>query len=119
VCAQEFRHSGPSTLLREYALRAICVLSLILLCVGYMAFVWETPERIALRELPGVSAAKERWVHTRTGWEKPSSWIAKPPVYEPPIHPLALAGLQMFISLAALIAFPAKVKANEAADEFE
>lgn len=97
-------------------MKAICVLSLILLSVGYMAFVWETPEQIAHRDTPGFSGVTERWVRTRTGWEKPSSWVAPPPVYEPPIHPLALAGLQMFLSLAALIAFPAKVKQSEVAD---
>jgi hypothetical protein len=94
--------------MRENVVRAICVLSLILLSAGYMAFIWETPQQIAYRDPPGIALAKERWVHTRTGWEKPSSWIAPPPAYEPPIHPLALAGLQMMISLGALIAFPAK-----------
>ena len=105
--------------MRECAVRAICLLSLILVSVGYMAFVWESPDRIAMHASPESHPLRVRWVRTRTGWEKTSSWIVPPPVYEPPIHPLALAGLQMFISLGALIAFPAKAKPSDVCIEAE
>lgn len=85
-------------------MRAICLLSLTLLAAGYLAVVWESPE--SLDSQPTVDQA--RWVRTRDGWEHTSSWARPAPVYDPPIHPLALAGLQMGLSLAALIAFPAK-----------
>jgi hypothetical protein len=82
-----------------------------------MAFVWESPTTIARRDSPANSAQNNRWVHTRTGWEKPSSWIVPPPAYEPPIHPLVLAGLQLCLSLGALIAFPAQPTANATFEE--
>jgi len=88
--------------------RSIGLLILVLLIIGYLASVWDpqvtSPGQIAAGKL----RPEAQWVRTNLGWEKRSDWIPPPPVYHPPIHPLALAGLQGLLSLAALIAFPSR-----------
>jgi hypothetical protein len=46
----------------------------------------------------------DRWVRTTDGWERTSQWkwLAS---YEPALHPLVVATLQLLLTLIAIIAF--------------
>lgn len=68
-----------------------------------MAIVWAgcewgspTPQRPAIEH--------DQWRRTASGWEPKASWQAPPAAPRIAMHPLALASLQMTLSLLALSA---------------
>lgn len=95
-------------------MRAIGLLTLVLMVVSYLAFVWDTTPSESQENSTGSAVEQVRWVRTSDGWEKASTWMPLPPVYQPPLHPLVIAGLQGMLSLAALLAFPGRAKQEPA-----
>jgi len=52
------------------------------------------------------SSSVDDWRRTDDGWERMRGWNVHVSAPDPPLHPLVLALLQLFVSLLALVAYP-------------
>jgi len=85
-------------------MRLIIMILLATTLAGWIA------SRIELsHDVPPIAAPRIDWVRTVDGWERRSKLFPNEhqyeQQYEPPIHPLVVASLQLILSLAALITF--------------
>jgi len=79
--------------------RRIGWLSLLLLALGW--FVSEMP----LPDLQSGETLDTPWRRTCDGWEHSTWWSQAAATRQPALHPIVVALLEMFLALAALIAF--------------
>ena len=60
-------------------------------------------------EIPLAAPPQKRpqtdWRRTCDGWEKKSWWVPEKPNHQPTLHPVVVGLLEVFLSLAVLIAF--------------
>ncbi|MEX0939311.1 MAG: hypothetical protein WDZ59_15720 [Pirellulales bacterium] len=63
--------------------------------------------RMEVRTPPGYDGRPARWVRTAQGWEDANRWQRVLYRHRPALHPAVVAGVQLFASLMALLAFPA------------
>jgi hypothetical protein len=71
-------------------------------CASRLSAAFDLPRRDA--EASGVGAQRV-WRRTRDGWERPSRWALPRKSPAPAVHPIVVGLLEMFLALAALLAF--------------
>jgi hypothetical protein len=71
-------------------------------CASPLSAAFDLPRRDA--GASGVGA-ETVWRRTRDGWERPSRWALPRKSSAPAVHPIVVGLLEMFLALAALLAF--------------
>jgi len=84
---------------------------LLLVAVGWLACEIRLPETTA-----ATGASLDSWRRTRDGWEHASWLTAQTRSPAPALHPAVVGLLELFLSLAALVAFPGCIAWSDAAD---
>ena len=82
-------------------MRRIGWLLLIVLAAGWLAGNLPLPRITA-----GAHRESDGWRRTRSGWEQRSWATPEAPIRRPALHPGVVGLLELFVSMAALIAFP-------------
>ena len=93
-------------------MRLIVTILILLVLAGWLA------SRVEFSP-PSAQGAVESgtWVRTVDGWERRSDWATSRPLYDPALHPLVIAALELLVSLAALIAVTDNAKQRHLASQ--
>jgi hypothetical protein len=90
-------------------MRWLACFFLLLTAVAWLACEIRLPETAT-----ATGASLDSWRRTRDGWEH-ASWLTPPtPSPAPTLHPAVVGLLELFLSLAALVAFPACIASTKA-----
>ena len=89
-------------------MRTILVLMLLLISLGAVACNLPASAPADDSSHEATLSHDDTWRRTRVGWERQTDWRRPLVTPDPAIGPLVVGLLQVFISVTALVAFPAR-----------